>query len=115
MRLFAYTLALVAGFAGACTSSDVSRELGARCDLSSECDERCLEPSMEWPGGFCTISCDTDADCPEGSACVDEAGTGVCAFRCPGDTSCGFLGEGYTCNERDGHATGSSKVNVCRG
>ena len=95
-----------------CQSSDVSRDLGARCDKTDDCNERCL---VEWTGGFCTITCDTDGDCPDGSACIDEMGTGVCAFRCSGDPSCGFLGDGYTCQERDGHATGSTKVNACRG
>lgn len=113
MRLTAILLFLVG--TASCSSSDVSRELGARCDFSSECDERCLEPSANWPGGFCTISCDSDSDCPDGSACIDESGTGVCAFRCAGDPSCGFLGDGYTCQERDGHAAGSAKVNACRG
>ncbi len=113
MRLPAISLvlALVVG----CQDSDVSRELGARCDFSSECDERCLAPGADWPGGFCTVSCDTDADCPDDAACIEDGGAGVCAFRCANDTSCLFLGEGYTCKERDGRATGSGKVNVCRG
>lgn len=109
--IFALALAAIAG----CQSSDVSRELGARCDRNSECDERCLAPSPEWPGGFCTISCDVNADCPSGSACVDEGGNGVCAFTCATDAGCVFLNVGYACKERDTHATGGGKVNVCRG
>ena len=111
MRYAWIALALLAG----CQSSDVSRELGARCDKSSECEERCLAPSADWPGGFCTISCDTDADCPSDSACVNEDSGAICAFVCATDGSCGFLGMGYTCKERDEHATGAGKVMVCRG
>jgi hypothetical protein len=112
--ILALALVSVGGVAG-CQSSDVSRDLGARCDLSSECDDRCLAPSTDWPGGFCTVTCDTDADCPSDSACTDEAGGGVCLFTCIGDVSCTFLGAGYTCMERDHHGVTGGKVMVCRG
>ena len=99
----------------ACSSSDVSRELGARCDVAAECDERCLAPSTDWPGGFCTITCDNDADCPTEAACIDEGGNdGVCAFICASDPGCVFLGAGYECHERDVHGL-PVKVMVCRG
>jgi hypothetical protein len=111
MRIAMITLALALA---ACQSSDVSRDLGARCDVAAECNERCLGPSMEWPGGFCSTTCDTDDDCPLDAACIDEAGGGVCAFTCLSDPQCSFLIGAYTCHERDTHgATG--KVMVCRG
>ena len=69
---------------------------------------------MEWPGGFCSITCDTDDDCPLEAACIDEAGGGVCAIACLADSSCAYLGAGYLCHERDAHGAGS-KVMVCRG
>ena len=109
MRLVAALLLAVA----ACQSSDVSRAVGARCDTNTECDEKCLAPSGEWPGGFCTVLCDTNADCPEGTLCIEQDG-GVCAFSCAGDVNCAFLGDGYTCKERDSHG-GGTKVMVCRG
>jgi len=98
----------------ACQSSDVSREVGARCDRNSECDERCLLPSVDWPGGFCTISCDSDDDCPFDASCVQEDGGPVCAFHCLTDPGCNFLGQGYLCKERDRQGT-TGKVSVCRG
>jgi|SRR4029079_12607662 len=96
----------------ACQHSDVSRELGARCLDSTECDDRCLGPNSDWPGGFCTIRCEQDYDCPEG-VCIDEEG-GVCAFSCAADTACTFLGPGYHCIERDARG-GVTKRMVCRG
>ena len=107
-------LAIVLFALAACQSSDVSRQLGARCDLTSECDERCLAPSPEWPGGFCTTSCDSDDDCAYEAACIDEGGAGVCAFTCTLDPGCTFLGTGYGCKERDVHGM-QAKVMVCRG
>jgi hypothetical protein len=106
--------ALLVVLVAACQSSDVSRSIGARCDKSVECDDRCLEPSAEWPGGFCTLDCDVDEGCGDDGACIDESGGGVCAFTCSDDRQCAFLGTGYACSERDSHA-GGTKVMVCRG
>jgi hypothetical protein len=107
-------IAIVAVFAiAACQSSDVSRELGARCDTRNDCDERCLVPSPDWPGGFCTIACETDLECPEGGACLEEEG-GICAFLCASNIGCSFLGAGYACTERDARG-GAGKRMVCRG
>jgi hypothetical protein len=106
-------LAILAIVLAACQSSDVSRELGARCDRSSECDERCLMPSADWPEGFCTIACETDVDCPSAAACLDEEG-GVCAFGCSTDAQCAFLGPGYACKERNARGGAGTRM-VCRG
>jgi hypothetical protein len=117
MRTAILALALMTGgqCLVACQSSDVSRELGARCDLNAECDERCLTPSTDWPGGFCTITCDSDADCPSDAACVNEENSAVCAYTCMVDAGCAFLGAGYKCSERDHHSATAGKVFVCRG
>lgn len=96
-----------------CQSSDVSREVGARCDTNAECNEKCLAPGGDWPGGFCTVLCDSDADCPDDTRCIEQDG-GVCAFGCATDPNCAFLGSAYACKERDSHG-GGVKVNVCRG
>ena len=93
-----------------CQSSDVSRDVGARCDKTDDCNERCL---VDWTGGFCTITCDDASDCPGDARCIDEQG-GVCAFSCTGNADCAFLGAGYTCQDVDSHGAGT-KVMVCRG
>jgi hypothetical protein len=108
-----HALFLVAALAVGCGGSDVSRELGARCDDSTECDDRCLLPGEGWPGGFCTISCDSDADCPADSLCADGDG-GACRFDCQDDDGCAFLGEGWVCEARASHPAGS-EVMVCVG
>jgi len=100
--------------AAACGGDPVSRTLGARCDLQSECDQRCLTPGNDYPGGFCTISCDSTSGCPAGAGCVDDgAGGGVCLFRCIDDSDCAFLGTGWRCQDQDQLPMGT--VKVCRG
>lgn len=93
-------------------SSDVTRSVGARCDNKDECDERCLPDGEQFPGGFCSLSCLRDADCPGDTACVDEMG-GVCLFACEMPTDCEFLGPGWDCVEVDGLPDG--KATVCIG
>ncbi len=108
MRRLLLALAVLAG----CADSDVSRELGARCDDSSECDDRCLLPEDDWPGGMCTLSCDDDTDCPERSACVED--DDVCLYTCDVAEDCRFLGLGWTCTTRLGRPDGEG-VMVCVG
>ena len=106
-------IAIIAlGALGACANDPISRTVGARCDLASECDERCLAPGGDWPGGFCTVSCDTSDDCPGQASCVADEG-GVCLFRCSIDADCNFLGTGWACRELDVNPTGT--VKACRG
>jgi hypothetical protein len=102
-------LVLLLSFTAACVGSDVSRTVGARCDDSSECDDRCLLPADGWPGGMCTQICDDDSDCPSETVCVDEEG-GVCLYTCG---SCEFLGDGWACEARTGKPDG--QVMVCVG
>lgn len=95
----------------ACGGSDVSRTLGARCDELAECSERCLTGD-QFPGGFCSVSCDDDGDCPGDSACVDSEG-GVCLFSCVDPADCDFLGLGWTCATLD--RTEGGEVTACSG
>jgi len=97
--------------ASACgISSDVSRDLGARCDTKDECNERCLLPTaQESPGGFCTLQCVDDSDCPGGSKCADVEG-GVCLFTCTDNTNCEFLGTGWSCNMTDTRPNGEAMI-----
>jgi hypothetical protein len=105
---------VLAGLLAACAlHSEVSRSVGARCDVNDECDGRCLLPGADYPGGFCTLDCDDDADCPGNSACVEEQGN-ICLFRCDEAPDCEFLGTGWTCQERPAAGT-TDQVMVCLG
>jgi hypothetical protein len=98
---------------GACQSSDVSRDLGARCTADTDCAQKCLGPDADWPGGFCTTVCDVDTDCGDNARCLAED-SGVCAFSCGSDGDCAFLDGNYVCVPEDPE-TGGLKVMVCRG
>ncbi|HTM22259.1 MAG TPA: hypothetical protein VL172_17185 [Kofleriaceae bacterium] len=104
---------LVLLLAGCAVSSDVSRSLGARCDVNDECDGRCLSPGTDYPGGFCTLDCDDDGDCPGDGVCVQEQGN-VCLFPCDDAAQCEFLGAGWACVARPAAGT-SDPVMVCLG
>jgi hypothetical protein len=104
-------LALVLALGSCRVSSDVSRELGARCDGHDECNERCLS-SAEFPGGFCSLACDSDDDCPGDAACVD-IDQGVCLYACADSSECEFLGAGWQCEQESAHPEG--EVMVCIG
>jgi hypothetical protein len=107
-------LYLVLVFAGCGGGADVDRAIGARCDVTSECDERCVAPGADAPGGFCTIDCGSSDDCTGDTECVEREG-GICLFACDGNDDCAFLGEGWTCQEDSLRVDPALKTSVCRG
>lgn len=109
-----FALVLVLLLAGCGGDGDVSRAVGARCDRTSECDDRCLGPNAEYPDGFCTVDCSSNGDCPGDAACVDREG-GVCLFSCNTDDNCRFLGAAWTCHDDPLKSDTSKTVKVCRG
>jgi hypothetical protein len=99
---------LVAVVAAGC-GSGVGRDgdvVGGSCTASGGCagGSECLIASM-YPGGMCTVDCETQADCPSGSVCVQESG-GTCLLACSSSSDCR---DGYGCEDKstvgDGHAT----------
>ena len=93
-------------------SGDIDEFIGATCTGDSQCDERCYQDGGDFPGGFCSVACNSNLDCPSDTACVDKAG-GVCLFLCS-EVDCSRLGPGWHCNDKDSRGAGG-KVNVCIG
>lgn len=113
MRNVLLTAACLAAFgAQACADSEVDRTLGARCDAVSDCEQRCLMPSRNTPGGMCSLSCTKNSDCPGDSVCADRDG-GICLYPCKTETQCQFLGTGWYCEELEGKDV--PKVMACYG
>jgi hypothetical protein len=105
-RLTVAALAVVALFG--CGGGSVGKDgdvVGGACGSSGECagGSSCLTASM-YPAGMCTVDCETQADCPDGTVCVTESG-GTCLLGC---NEAGDCREGYGCIEKstpgDGHA-----------
>lgn len=104
--------AVLIAASGCGISSDVSRQLGARCDSKDQCDERCLA-GAQYPDGLCSVSCDQDSDCPTGASCADLEG-GVCLFACRRADECTFLGTGWQClTQPERGANPGDQVMVC--
>jgi len=86
--------------------------VGASCTSDRACADRCYQDNGDkFPGGFCSLACLSDNDCPTDTYCIKDAG-GVCMFACPA-FDCSRLGAGYACRDKDSMTGG--KVNVCIG
>jgi hypothetical protein len=70
--------------------------VGGPCLEHDDCVERCLEGGR-YPNGTCTVDCEDDSNCPEGTWCVDHEG-GVCLLGCDDDDECRG---GYECESRE--------------
>jgi hypothetical protein len=111
MRSWSIMICCLALLTACGVSSDVSREVGARCTEDGDCDEVCLS-GRAYPDGLCSVGCRDDDDCPSGSVCVrDEDGT--CQIPCDEDRNCEYLGAEWECHGT--RTPDGDEVNVCRG
>lgn len=97
--MFRTTLALLIALATlAACNPGIDRSVGAPCFDDHDCRDRCLE---DWPGGFCTLRCRDNRDCPPDTVCVDSRG-GVCMLLCDNSPHCrDMLGDDdYQCDDR---------------
>lgn len=78
--------------------NEIDDVVGETCETDGECAERCFR-AEELPGGFCSLSCVHDDDCPDDTYCIAESG-GVCMFACP-PFECQRLGPNWFCLDRD--------------
>ena len=81
--------------------------VGASCQSTADCDERCLSGG-DFPQGTCTASCSTDDDCPGGTFCIEDEG-GVCLLGCDLPSDCRG---GYTCKGKSNQGHGGESL-VC--
>ncbi|MBL9020243.1 MAG: hypothetical protein JNL83_39020 [Myxococcales bacterium] len=91
-----------------CGGGQIDSYIGAACSRDAECDERCYLDSRDYPGGFCSISCESDRDCPSDTVCIDKDG-GVCLFLCS-ELDCSRLGRGWGCHDEDRRSGGRDSV-----
>ena len=86
--------------------------VGGACISDRDCQATCISNSSHYPGGMCTVPCDTDLDCPPDTMCVDDS-DGVCAVWCLDYRDCEDFGRGYTCDSV-GRKGASGDTTVCR-
>lgn len=89
---------------------DIDDVVGAACVDDRDCAYRCYK-GREFPGGFCSIPCASDRDCPADTYCMENSG-GVCMFVCP-EFDCDRLGRGWECRNRS--RRGGGNIEVCTG
>jgi hypothetical protein len=102
---------LVLAACGGHGEGEIDDVIGAPCVSDRDCDTRCYIDGDDYPGGFCSQSCQSDDDCPADTYCIAEDG-GVCLFACPA-FDCSRLGNGWECRDRDRVSGG--QIHVCFG
>jgi len=96
----------------ACDASKEDSVVGDTCSQNAQCRFLCAT-GPAFPGGFCTLPCQGDNQCPRGDTlCMDRAG-GVCLFTCINSVDCVFLGPGWACRNID--RVGGGRASVCIG
>jgi len=83
------------------------RDVGAACETDRDCTDEC-EESDAFGDGMCTMDCDDDNDCPDGTVCLLG---GLCAVECDNDRDCEAFSQGFEC--RDTLDRGLDRVEVC--
>lgn len=110
MRFFVASCVVWLVACGGHHDGGIDNTIGATCVSDRNCDDRCYMGG-DFPGGFCSISCTSDHDCPSDTYCMSAA-DGVCLFACPA-FDCSRLGPGWVCRERG--RIGGGTINVCSG
>lgn len=85
--------------------------VGGRCMADRDCSHRCLMGG-DFPGGYCSLACSTDADCPGGTVCIEKEG-GVCLLKCDLPADCASLGDGYGCKGKKRKGIADAEALVC--
>ena len=79
-------------------------DFGAACLSGLDCSTGfCCREGL-CPGGFCTIACGWDGDCPTGTVCADVGAYFACMIYCGAGFPCR---PGYVCRDRN-------SVPICR-
>lgn len=83
--------------------------VGGPCSSDDDCDsDSVCAKSGDLPGGTCTVECEKESDCPDGSRCVDKD-MGMCLLECESKDDCR---SNYGCEEKSLKADGG-KALVC--
>lgn len=95
--------------AGVCTTQTANKKVGEACTSNDECKKGLGATALckvstssgnaSYVGGYCTLPCQLQTECPSGSACVGAASQGegdsICWDRCGSGDPC--RQPGYAC------------------
>jgi hypothetical protein len=109
MKSFVLLFGLLVGACGH-GDGDIDETVGDSCATDRDCDDRCFTGG-DFPGGFCSLGCSSDNDCPGDTYCMESSG-GVCMFACPA-FDCSRLGPGWRCDNEKRRNGG--EISVCTG
>jgi hypothetical protein len=89
-------------------------ETGEACAAAGDCeDDRCITGGS-FPGGTCTPSCASDADCPTGFSCISRS-SGMCLRDCTATSECQSARDsGWQCRLESLQSGGGNRM-VCIG
>jgi hypothetical protein len=88
--------------------------VGASCKTDADCPSSWCVHDRNYPGGMCSVHCQSDADCLMGTVCVQDAG-GMCALPCTTTEACMNVANGnYVCSLTAAKGK-SGTLYVCRG
>ncbi len=84
--------------------------VGGACDTNTVCDagSTCLG-GQDFPGGTCSKTCLTSADCPGATECISVNGEGSCLLACDQNDQCR---QNYECRRRD-LMGGGGEARIC--
>lgn len=85
--------------------------VGGSCTNDFDCNYKCVR-GEHYPGGMCTLDCNSPNDCPSKTTCVDDEG-GICAVECESDGDCEDHGSEWGCVAID-QLGRSGAARVCR-
>ncbi|MBN1210780.1 MAG: hypothetical protein JXB05_38385 [Myxococcaceae bacterium] len=72
-----------------CGDDADDERIGAECTSSGQCENEELTCLAQFKGGYCGASgCMANADCPQGSICVTQAGANYCFRACDDKAEC---------------------------
>jgi hypothetical protein len=124
MKLPLTSVALLVVLASACgddrapgqAGSD-SKFVGGPCAENVECEFTLCQSTRDTPGGTCTSSCSSDADCSSGSACVATDFGWYCLVSCTSDADCrtDYSCQRFTRAPPPSEGQQPSFTNVCSG
>lgn len=92
--------------------------VGAACDSADDCPPELMLDCLPFKGGYCGLEgCTTDAECPQGSACVEhDDGNNYCFLVCVDKPECNWtrpVDAESNCSSNITFADGHKAVKAC--